>query len=64
MPVDDEVHQPPRLEPTKPTTGEDVQSMRVDPSATAPSAPTLEMPTTSAQQAEEDDIVLVTRPGS
>ena len=64
MPADDEVHQPPRSEPTKPTTGEDVRSTRVDPSTTAPSAPALEMPTTSAQQAEEDDIVPVTRPGS
>ena len=46
------------------TTDEDVWSARADPSATALSAPTLDVPTISAQQAKEDDIVLVTKPGT
>ena len=41
---------------------EEMQSVRANPSATAPSAPTPEVLMTSAQQAEEDDIVLVTGP--
>ena len=48
MPVDDEAHQPLGLEPTEATTDEDVRSARVDPSAAAPSALALDMPTTSA----------------
>ena len=64
MPVGDETHQPLEPEPAEATTNEDVQSPMVDPSAIVPSAPAPDMPTTSAQQAEEDDVVLVTRPGT
>ena len=46
------------------TTDEDVWSARADPSATALSAPTLDVPTISAQQAEEDDIIPVSGPGT
>ena len=48
MPIDDEAHQLPRPEPAEATTDEDVRSARVDPSAAAPSALALDMPTTSA----------------
>ena len=64
VPVGDEAHQPPRPEPTEATTKEEVWSMMADPSAAAPSAIALEVTTTSTQQAEEDDIVLVTGPGT
>ena len=59
-----EAHQPSGLEPIETTTDEDVRSTRADPSAAAPSAPALDMPTTIAQHAEEDDIIPVTRPGT
>ena len=64
VPVHDEAPQPLGPEPMEATTNEDVRSVRVDPSAAAPSAPTIDMLTTSAQQAEEDDVVPVTRPGT
>ena len=46
------------------TSKEGVQSTRGHPSATAPSIPALETLTTSALQMEEDDVVLVTGPGT
>ena len=46
------------------TSDEGVQSTRDDPSAAASSTPTLEVPATSAQQAEEGDVVLDTGPGT
>ena len=64
MPVDDEAHQPPRPEPTEATTDEDVRRVRADLSIAAPSALAPYVPTTSAQQAEEDDVVPITRPGT
>ena len=64
VPVGDEAHQPPRPEPTEATTKEEVWSMMADPSAAAPSALALEVSTTSAQQAEEDNVVLISRPGT
>ena len=51
-------------EPVEATTNEDVRSVRADPSAATPSAPSPDMPTTSAQQVEEDDVVLVTGLGT
>ena len=45
-------------------TDEDVQSARADPSTATPSAPAPDVLTISAQQAEEDDIVPVTRLGT
>ena len=62
--VGDEAHPPHEPEPTGATSEEGVQSTRGDPSATASSTPAPEAPTTSALQAEEDDIVPVTRPGT
>ena len=64
MPVGDETHQPLEPEPAEATTNEDVQSPMADPSAAAPSAPAPDVLTISAQQAEEDDIVPVTRLGT
>ena len=64
MPVGDEAHQSLGIESMETTADEEVRRVRADPSAAAPSAPTLEVPTTSAQQAEEDDVVLVTGPGT
>ena len=64
MPVDDEAHQSPGPKPAEATTDEDVRSVRADPSAATPSAPSPDMPTTSAQQVEEDDVVLVTGLGT
>ena len=46
------------------TSREGVQSTRGDPSATTPCTPALEAPTTSTLQAEEDDVVPGTRPGT
>ena len=64
MPVSDKIHQQPGPEPTEATAEEDVRSARANPSAAAPSAPGPEVPTTSAQQAEEDDVVPVTGSGT
>ena len=62
MLVSDKAHQPPRPEPTEATTEEEVWSTSAELSAAAPSATTLEVPTTSAQQVEEEDVVPVTGP--
>ena len=59
-----EAHQPSGLEPTEATIDEDVQSKRADPSTAEPGAPSPDVLTTSAQQAEEDDVVPITRPGT
>jgi len=59
VPVDEE-----GTEPMEATTDEDVRNARADSSAAAPCAPDLDVPTTSAQQAEEDDVVPVTGPGT
>ena len=48
----------------KATIDEDVRSVRADPSTATPSAPTLDVLTTSAQEVEEDDIVPFTGPGT
>ena len=64
MPVDDEAHTLPRPEPAEATTNEDVRSARADPSVAASSSHVQVVPTISTQQAEEDDIVLVTGPGN
>ena len=60
----DEAHQLPGPKPTEATAGDEVRSARADPSTAAPSAPTPKMPTTSAQQAEEDDIIPVIGSGT
>ena len=62
--VRDEAHPLPELEPVGATSRERVQSTRGDPSATAPSIPSLEAPMMSALQVEEDDVILVTGPGT
>ena len=64
MPVGDEAHQPSGPEPTEAIAKEEVRSTRVDPSAAAPSAPTLEVPTMSTQQAEDVYVVPVTGPST
>ena len=46
------------------TSREGVQSTRGDRSTAAPSTPIPEAPTMSALQAEEDDVVPVTGPGT
>ena len=60
MPTGDEAHQLLGPKHMEATINDDVRSARADPSAVVPSALALEVPTISVQQAEEDDIVLVT----
>ena len=64
MPVHVEAHQPPGPKPTEAATDEGVQSVRADPSAAAPGALSPDVPTTSAQQAKEDDVILVIGSGT
>ena len=56
--------QPPNPEPMGATSKEGVHSTSSDPSAATPSTPAPEAPITSALQVEEDDVVLITRPGT
>ena len=60
----DEAHQLPGSEPAEATVEDEVRSARADPSAAAPSAPAPKVPTMSAQQAVEDDVVRVIGPGT
>jgi hypothetical protein len=64
VPIDDEAHQRQGLEPMEATTNEDVQSGRAESITAALSAPAPELPTTSAQQAQKDDVVPIIKPGT
>ena len=59
-----EVHQRLGPKPAEATTDEDVRTTRADPSTATLGAPSLYVPTTSTQQAEEEDVILVTGPST
>ena len=55
-----EAHQLPGPEPVEAATNEDVRSMSADPITVTLGAPSPDVPTVSAQQEEEGDVIPVT----